>query len=378
MKIYRKAVFQMTANGYEPVFQDSFEYEGSVALLKKNSTAPPPPDPNVVSAAQTRSNQDTAAFNAALNHGNTTTPLGSQTSTLRGYDDKTGAPIYDETISLAPGQQALLDQQTSQNRQLGDISQSMLGRIQSAYGTPMDTSGAPALRDPSQSSTYQNSLDTSGLPKLYGADDLNGARQQVQDALYQKQAAYLDPQWQQRDTAFRTRMANQGVTEGSEAWKNGLDDENRARSFDYGQARDSSITGGGNEMSLLNGISQGNRGQMMSELLAKGGFANESALNLADSTNRARAQSLEEMFAKRNQPLNELNSIRNTAQVQMPDFSGMGGTQPGTSPTDVSSNIWNAYQGQLGIANANQASKNSSYGTTAALGGTALMAAVIF
>ena len=92
-------------------------------------------------------------------------------------------------MKLAPDAQALYDQQMAQSRQLGNTAQNMMGRVDASMATPLDTSKAP---------------------KLFGADDLLGARQQTQDALYNRQAAYLDPQWQQREEQFRTRMANSG------------------------------------------------------------------------------------------------------------------------------------------------------------------------
>ena len=57
----------------------------------KGGSAPPPPDPYATSAAQTQSNQQTAAYNAAINRGNTITPYGSSTYTTR-TDPTTGAP----------------------------------------------------------------------------------------------------------------------------------------------------------------------------------------------------------------------------------------------------------------------------------------------
>lgn len=404
---------------------------------KKDSKPPPAPDPYAVSGAQTASNQNTAAWNQAMARGNTYTPLGTQTYEYRGTDPGTGAPMWDETVSLTPDAQALLTQQMAQERQLGDIAGGMMSQVQGAYGQPIDAAGVPALQgapqlqgiDRSGLPALQSSLSvdgpelrgagtgsvsSSGLPRLYGADDLLGERQQAQDALYRRQAAYLDPQWAQRDTAFRSRMANQGVAEGSEAWRNALDDESRARSFDYGQARDAAITGGLGEMQGLAGIAQGNRGQLFGErataagiqnqaagiqnsfnlgarqaALAEGlarldannqaraqGFgerltatesANRDALAAAGFDNSARAQGLQELFALRNQPLNEYNALRSASQVQMPQFQSAGDAQMGQ--TDVSGNVYNSYQGQLVAYNAQQASRNSLVNGLLGLGG---------
>ncbi len=404
MKIYKSCTIDIATWTIEA--EDSYEYDGPIAECGGSKGGKPPatPDPNAVSAAQTQSNQQTAAYNAALNRGNVTTPLGSQTFSQR-TDPRTGAPIWDEQITLSPEQQRLYDQQMGQNERLGGISGGMMDNLEGTYGTPIDTSAAPALRDPGQAQTYQQNinrsllpalrnapqmqgygdpsqyqgtmdnsnlpglqgnvnqqsagtadayrttanrsglpalqgsanlqtaqpagnyqtsvdrsglpgmqsqvnvngpelqgqLDNSNLPQLYGADDLQAARTRAEQAIYQKQASYLDPQWQQRDTAFRTRMANQGVTEGSEAWRNAMDDENRSRSFDYDQARTSAITGGGDELARLTSIAQGNRGQIFGENVTGGQFQNNArqqalaeALSRGQFNNQARGQQFDE------------------------------------------------------------------------------------
>lgn len=314
MKIITRAVFQMTPDGYVLLHEDSHEHSGPVAHAKGGST----PDPVATANAQTQTNQQTAAYNNAMTHGNTTTPLGSETYTAR-IDPTTGATVYDSNITLTPDQQQLLDQQNQQDLALGNTAQQMLGTVNSTYATPMDTSD---------------------LPQLYGADDLLGARTQTQDALYQKQTAYLDPEYEARAKALEAKLANQGVALGSEAWKNAQDDYSRDKAFNYDQARSSAIAAGGDEMALLSGISSSNRNQLLSEALTK-----------------------------RNQPLNEFNALRTASQVQMPQFNGTAGTSQ-TQPSNISDSIWSAY-------NANQAESASNTQAGVGLAGTAITAAVI-
>lgn len=304
MKVYTRVVIDMATS--EVLEADSYEYDGPIAECKKGGKAPKAPDPNVVSQAQTQSNQETAAYNAALNRTNTYTPAGSSEFTVTGTD-ASGAPIYRQDVKLAPDAQALYDQQMAQSRQLGNIAQNMMGRVGENYAQPLDTSSAP---------------------KLYGADDLLAARQQAQDALYNRQTDYLDPQWQQREEQFRTRMANQGITEGNEAWQNAKFDEDRARSFDYGQARDAAIGAGAAETGML-----------------------------ADISGRQRAQTMQELYANRALPLNEFNALRSSSQVDMPQFEGAANVN--SANTDVSGNMWNAYQAQLDRYNAQQAQSNA-------------------
>lgn len=320
MKIYTRVVIDMATSAV--LEADWYEYDGPVAECKKGKKIPKAPDPNVVSQAQTQSNQETAAYNAALNRTNTYTPAGSSEFTVTGTDPS-GAPIYRQDVKLAPDAQALYEQQMSQSRELGNTAQNMLGRVDQSLSTPLDTSKAP---------------------KLFGADDLLGARRQTQDALYNRQAAYLDPQWQQREEQFRTRMANQGITEGNEAWQNAKFDEDRARSFDYGRARESAIAGALPEMAFLSDTARGNRGM-----------------------------TLDEMYRERAQPLNEFNALRSSSQVDMPQFEGAANVS--SANTDVSGNMWNAYQANLDRYNAQQAGANNVMGGLFGLGSAALTGA---
>lgn len=379
---------------------------GALSMGKSSGRAPAPPDPYATSAAQTQSNRDTAAYNAAIDRVNTYTPLGSQEYTQTGTDPTTGAPIYRNDIRLSPDQQALFDQQTGQNRQIGDIAGGMMNQVQGAYGQPMDTSGLPGLQGPPQMGGYQGqlningpglqgTLDTNGMPKLYGDGDLQQMQQSAQDALYDRNTAYLDRDVARSGDSLRSRLANQGVVEGSEAYRNAMDDENRKTEMAYRQARNDSIAGAGTEASRLFGLSSqargqtfgerqatgqfqnDARGQAMAEGIAGGSFANaatgaqnQDALAAAGFGNQARAQGMNEQFALRNQPLNEFNSLRSASPVSMPEFQGPG--QVGSANTDVAGNIWNAYNGQLNNYNAQQAGNNNFLSGLFGLGAAAI------
>lgn len=276
-------------------------------------STPRPPDPYAVAGAQTQINRETAAYNNAQSHGNTTTPLGSQTYTSR-IDPVTGATVYDSNVSLTPEQQQLLTLQNQQDLSLGNTATGLLGNINSTYSTPMDYSG---------------------LPKLYGENDLLGARQQTQDALYGKQTSYLDPQFDARAKALETQLANQGIGLGSEAWKNAMDDFSRDRAFNYDQARTSSIAGGLSEMTGLSGIASKNRAQALSEALTR-----------------------------RNQPLNEFNALRDTTKINMPSFdAASGGASANTNPANISAGIYDTYNANAANAAANSRALMGLIGT---------------
>lgn len=375
MKIITHAVLEWNEDlqRYVTVEEEWFEYDGPIAECRKPK-APPPPDPYATAQAQSQANRESAEYNAALNRVNTYTPFGNQTYNITGTDPRTGAPIYEQRIDLSPDQQRLLDQEMSGQFQLGQTAQGMLGRVGDAYGRPMDTSGLPQLQAGYQFTGPQMQLNTSGLPSLPGADDLAGFRQQSQDAIYDRNTAYLDPQFERGEESLRTRLANQGIVEGSEAYRNAVDDFNRGKETAYRQARNEAIAGGGAEAERMFGIGSAARGQLYGEALGSGTFANQAAGQASDMearrmamVNQARAQGLQEQTALRNQPLNEYNALMSGSQVSMPNFQGMYTAQ--ANPGDVQGNVWNAHGANMDAYNARMQSRNALLQGLFSLGG---------
>ncbi|MFC3231266.1 tail fiber domain-containing protein [Marinibaculum pumilum] len=211
-------------------------------------------------------------------------------------------------------------------------------------------------------------------------------RQRVEDALYQRATARLDPYWQTQQQALESRLAAQGIPVGSEAHDAEWDRFDRARTDAYGQARDQALLAGGDEQSRLFGLGLAGRQQGFNELLAGGQFANAAqaqaygqasntrgqlfneqmagrqqaftegmttaqqayyqALQNAQLQNAARQQAIQEQLLARNQPINELAALLGVSGgVQMPQFGQPA--QVGVAPPDLQGAIYNSYQGQV-------------------------------
>jgi len=375
-------------------------------VAAKGGSAPAPPDPYATAGAQTQSNQQTAAYNNAITHGNTTSPLGSQTYTSR-VDPTTGATVYDQSIQLAPDQQAIYDAQQKQDLGLTNTANGMLGQVQSAYSKPLDTSGINPLQYGAQQGQYKTGIDTTGvpgvqsdlnlsnLPGLVGASDLMGARKAAADAVYNQQSSYLDPQWNQQGTALDTKLANQGITLGSEAWNQAHNQFDRSKEFAYNNARNSAYGAGLNELTGLAGIGLQNRQQMYNEAQGAGAFHNNAqqqaygqANNNADFYNQATGTqnadnlraaqfnnqtgqtALANAMSLRSQPMNEFNALRSASQVSMPQFNGAANAT--TSPADIAGAIQNNYKARLDAYNAAQQSSNGLLSGLMGLGGAVL------
>ena len=170
------------------------------------------------------------------------TPYGSQV-----YSADPNSPSgYKSTISLAPGAQGALDTQMGLSKEMGTLAQEQIPGVREQYSQPMDQSSV----------------------------------QDIANKSYEAQTSRLDPQWNQREDQTRTRLANQGLMSGGEAYGNEMRDFNSARNDAYQQANLASIA--------------------------------------------TMPQTYQLATSAYNQPLNVLNALRTGAQVQNPQF-GAGG-----------------------------------------------------
>ena len=245
------------------------------------------------------------------------------------------APIASKWTSrtqLTPGQQKLFDLR------------------ENAQGTLLNQANNN-LRQP---------LDFSGLDKQVGnlglSNDFSGDRQRVEDALYSRSTSRLDPQFEMGQRDLETKLYNQGVQPGTEAWNREVASLSRQKQDAYSGARTDAITGGGQEQSRLYGMDY------------------QTANQNATLQNQARQQGLNELFAMRQTPLQELNLL----QGRGTGGAGAAGGAPGGGGQNVANtDIGGAfasqlgadqagYQGKVATNNANTAATASMIATIAA------------
>lgn len=102
-------------------------------------------------------------------------------------------------------------------------------------------------------------------------------------------------------------------------------------------------------------------------IMAGAGFNNAIAgqqfgqqMQAANLDNSVRQQALQEQFALRNQPLNEISALLSGSQVNMPNFTPF---QPQPFPmTDVAGNIWRNYDGQMNNYNQQMQARGGIFG----------------
>jgi len=372
----------MNANGYKDII-----------MGKSSPKAPTPPDPNVVAAAQTQQNKDTAIANAALNRIDQVTPWGNLTYTQNGVDAN-GIPKYTQTINLSPEQQQLLNSNNSISQALANLGLNQLNSTSDTLSKPFNYDNAPSQTlslgnyRPVSYGSIQNDVDMSRIPSLIGGQDLVKDLQTQRDSLYNQQTSFLDPQWKQDQSDLEKKLISQGIAQNSDAWNRAVGDFSRNKEFAYNNARNSAITGGGAEQSRLFNIGLASNQNAYNQALQNAQFHNAAqaqgfnqasfnqnagfnqSMANANLQNQGRNQYINEQNYLRQQPLNELNAIRSGSQVTAPQFSGVPQALVGN--TDIA-NLYNQqYQGQLANYNAQQAGNNALTGGLFGLGSAAL------
>lgn len=270
---------------------------------KSSPSAPPPPDYSGAAQATAVGNLEAARAAAAANRVNQVTPYGNLTYTKSGSGDDG----WTATQSLSPQQQQLLNQQNKTSLGLAGLADRGVGYVDSALSNNITAANLPAnMVNPGQTG---------------------------QDALM----ARFQPQMDQSRKALDAQLANQGIMQGSEAYKNAQRTQGESENDLRSQA-------------ALNGIAVGQNAQNQQ-------FSLQSQIQ--------------------NQPLNMLNAVRTGSQVTAPSFVNVPQQQTTQGPDMMgAANGQNQYN--MGLYNAQVGESNASNGTKGALASTAMTIAAAF
>lgn len=331
--------------------------------MSDSPSAPPAPDYTAAANATAAGNLEAAKVAAAANRVNQVTPYGNLTYTQNpnsgstfdqaGYDKALAAyqsqphngaanpaPSGGYSLGNLPGTSAtgggFLGGRAAPNKAdfthggsnydtytatqtLSPAEQSKLDKNNTLANGLLDTAqlGLTGVND-----NLKKGFDFSALP----AQAVN-AGQTAQDAIM----ARLAPQQARDEDSLRTRLINQGVRPGSQAWDNEFNNFNQGKNDANSQA-------------ALQGIGVGQQ---------------------------ARQQALQEQEFGRTEGLNIVNALRTGNQVQSPSF--VNTPQQATTAGPDLLNAANAqYQNQLSNYNAQQAQGAGLFGGLASIGGSIL------
>lgn len=268
----------------------------------KNKT----PSPTAQAAAQTQADKQTAYYNAQLANMDQITPYGSMTYQNLGTLNN---PKWQSTVSLSPEQQQLYNTTTQSQNALATLGNEQIARIRQS------------VSDPYSYDSIGYSMPTAG--------DISAQQSNAQAAYL----ARLEPQWAKEEEALRTRLINQGIGQGSQAYAN--------------------------EMNMFN--------QRKNDAMSQAVLASQTyGTNAANQQLALRNQAINEYNTVRNAPLNEYTAMTSGTQIQNPTFTNDGNT--GISSPDLI--------GAYGAQQAQQNNQNQAMSQLFGLGGTALGTAV--
>jgi hypothetical protein len=203
------------------------------------SKAPPPPDYTGQAIAQGNSSKYSES-----------SPFGEVSWAIRpGADPRNPQPgDYIRNTTLAPQQQQLYDQNVGNQLSIGLAGKSLVGDL-------------------------NNGGDTQG----------------TQDALYRRATQYYDKNFDRSEASLETKLQNQGVTQGSEAYNNAMDQFGQQKQGAYADATDRSIVqaDGIRNTNLNNSVARLAQIMAMSrgESPTSGNSAGGAGLDLMGSTN---------------------------------------------------------------------------------------------
>jgi len=420
-------------------------------------SAPPPPDYIGAANTQAAASKELTNIQNYANRPTINTPFGSQTySTQATVDPATGQTVtaFTQNNTLAPGLQAALDAQIGLQNERSQLASGFMDRVADEYGRPFDYASLPQMAEANpvrglqtQMTDYTPGLATSvgsranqivggfnfGGPQMglnMGDNPMlptidSGYRDRVADQLMQR----MQPMHSFQQQQLETRLANQGFTQGSEAFNRALTELNQRQANERFNALDLA----GNEAQRLYGMQMGARQQAFNEDIGAGQFGNQaqqqayaqlmgqaelanraagqqfgqdlqgrqfqnqalgqaSALDLArmqaqnqaqaqqfalnqqfaDARNRLRQQAIAEQMQRRGMSLNEMNALLSGQQVTMPQMPSFVPAQRSETPNILGATQM-GYDAQLGAYNADQAGFGNLLGAGAQLGSAALM-----
>lgn len=295
-------------------------------------------------------------------------------------------PLRQATVTLSPAQQAQKDLLDRAEGNLAQLAADQSGRLNNVLSEPFNPDGLPTRPDASSinlpqlqqvgsgpnlsaniptAPTLQGNIgDAGSIRDTYGTD-FSADRQRVEDALFSR----LDDRLEEDRASLEQRLADQGIRIGSEAYRNAMDTFQEGRN----DARTSVVIRAGEEHTRLANLEAQRAGfenqaqqQRFNQGLTRASFEDDQAANqfglqaasadqlnsalnqefgnesaaiaqnnnvlnqdfanqqsLFSLENAARNQALQEEFAFRNQPINEVTALLSGSQVQNPQFQNV-------------------------------------------------------
>jgi hypothetical protein len=252
--------------------------------MGKKTAAPPTPDYAGAAVAQGAANVESARATAKLSNPNIYTPYGTQLVSYEG-----DVPTIRQT--LTPTAQKTLEAQQGVDLSLSNLAQKGTGIASNVLDKPFSFGGPDV----------QTSLDLSNVAKMPVNAGMTG-----QEAIMSR----LEPSLARQRTSTETNLINQGLRPGTEAYDNAI----RSLGEQETDARTQAVLQGLN-------LDIGANAQGYNQALQTGQFGNT-----------AQQQALAQAIQSRQMPLNEINALMSSSQIENPQFGAYSGANVAPAP----------------------------------------------
>lgn len=246
-------------------------------------SAPPAVDPNALAQFQGNANIATAQKQTELNNVRTTSPLGQSFFeqspdgrwSLSQALDPSVRPAYNNQANLAATLASLGNNVANLSASPAQGGAYLVDNAINTLGGqiptgPVSTEGLSPLITNVNAAPGPASIDFSGLTQIpTSASDFSGEVKGAQNAAYDTQAGYLDPQFAQKHSDLAQRLADQGIQAGTDAYSRAQGDLGREETLAYQQAKNAAVAAGNEEQARLYGENLTSRQQGASEAEAQ-------------------------------------------------------------------------------------------------------------
>lgn len=289
-------------------------------------------------------------------------------------------PTFTATQTLSPQQKLIKKHEDKTSEHLARTAREQAWDMRNFLNTSINTSKLPASFDWSSLGMPNYQTVGSGPKDLQTSytDDFSKDRKRVEDAMMGR----LQPTINRDRASLETNLQNQGIRIGSDAWTNAMSDFDRGVS----DQRTSVLLAGGDEQSRLANLAHqqasfGNtaKQQMYDNILKGAGFNNSvkdqrfnATAAIGTQQDNARQRALQETFALRNQPINEISGLLSGSQVTQPNFMNIQGASIPT--VDYAGLVQQNYANQMGGYNSQMANYNGILGGLFGLGAAGIKA----
>jgi hypothetical protein len=264
--------------------------------MGKSVAAPPTPDYKGAAIEQGIANKEAAVSTAKLSNPNMYTPYGTSLVSYEG-----DIPTVRQT--LTPTAQKTLEAQQNVDLSLSNLAQKGTEIASGVLDKPFSFGGPDV----------QTSLDLSNVAKMPVNAGMTG-----QEAIMQR----LNPSLARQRTSTETQLINQGLRPGTEAYDNAI----RLLGEQETDARTQAVLQGLN-------LDIGANTQGYNQALQSGQFGNT-----------AQQQALAQAIQQRQMPLNEINALTSSAQIENPQFQSYTGANVAATPVFAGAQAQGAFE----------------------------------